>query len=225
MSADAARAADDVVICGYARTPMGALQGSLAGATAPVLGAAAVRAAVSRAGVAADAVDRIYMGCVLAAGLGQAPARQAALGAGLALSVEATTLNKMCGSGLQAVLMAADTLRAGSADIVVAGGMESMTNAPYLLARHRAGARLGHDTVKDSMFLDGLEDAYPSPDGSGGRLMGCFADDAARSYGFTRAAQDDYALRSLSRAQGCHTRRSVRARDHAGDRGCDYRDH
>ena len=187
---------DPVVICSYARTPMGAFQGALAGASAPELGAAAVRAAVERAGVRGEDVERIYMGCVLAAGLGQAPARQAALGAGLPLGVEATTLNKMCGSGLQAVAMAADALAAGTVELMVAGGMESMTNAPYLLAKHRSGARLGHDSIKDSMFLDGLEDAYDA-----GKLMGAFADESARDYQFTRQDQDAYALRSLERAK------------------------
>ncbi len=187
---------DPVVIAGYARTPMGAFQGALSGASATELGAAAVRAAVERSGVAPDAVERIYMGCVLPAGLGQAPARQAALGAGLPDSVEATTVNKMCGSGMQAAIMAADALAAGSADVVVAGGMESMSNAPYLLAKHRGGARIGHDVVKDSMYLDGLEDAYEP-----GRLMGSFAEDSARDHQFTRAAQDEYALRSLERAR------------------------
>jgi acetyl-CoA C-acetyltransferase len=163
--------------------------------TATALGATAVAAAVARAGVSPADIDQIVMGCVLPAGLGQAPARQAALGAGLPLSVEATTINKMCGSGMQAIIMAHDALCAGSAAVIVAGGMESMTNAPYLLPKHRSGARMGHDTVKDSMFLDGLEDAYES-----GRLMGSFAEDSAREYQLTRAAQDDYALRSLSRA-------------------------
>jgi acetyl-CoA C-acetyltransferase len=186
---------DPIVISGYARTPMGAFQGALAGASAPVLGAAAVRAAVQRAGAAGEQIDRIYMGCVLPAGLGQAPARQAALGAGLPDSVQATTVNKMCGSGMQAAIMAAEALAAGSADLVIAGGMESMSNAPYLLAKHRGGARIGHDVVKDSMYLDGLEDAYTP-----GKLMGAFAEETARDYQFSRAAQDDYALRSLSRA-------------------------
>ena len=186
---------DPVVIVSYARTPMGGFQGALSGAKATDLGATAVKAAVERAHVAPEAVERIYMGCVLPAGLGQAPARQAALGAGLPLSVEATTVNKMCGSGMQAAIMAAEALAAGSVDIVVAGGMESMSNAPYLLAKHRGGARIGHDVVKDSMYLDGLEDAYTP-----GKLMGAFAEDVARDYQFTREAQDDYALRSLSRA-------------------------
>jgi len=187
---------DPVVIASYARTPMGAFQGSLGGLSATALGTVAVEAAVARAGVEPDLIDRIYMGCVLPAGLGQAPARQAALGAGLPRSVEATTINKMCGSGMQAAIMAAEAIAAGSADIVVAGGMESMTNAPYLLAKHRGGARIGHDVIQDSMFLDGLEDAY-----SPGKLMGAFADEAAAEWGLTREAQDAYALRSLERAR------------------------
>ena len=186
---------DPVVIASYARTPMGGFQGDFAGTSAIELGAAAVKAAIERAGIDGDQVEQIFMGCVLPAGLGQAPARQAALGAGLPKSVEATTVNKMCGSGMQAAIMAHDALAAGSADIIVAGGMESMTNAPYLLAKHRGGARMGHDVVKDSMFLDGLEDAYDK-----GKAMGVFAEDAARDYQFTREAQDEYALRSLSRA-------------------------
>jgi len=160
------------------------------------LGADAVRAAVARSGDIGARIDQIIMGCVLPAGLGQAPARQAALGAGLPRGVEATTVNKMCGSGMQAAIMAHDALRAGTADIIVAGGMESMTNAPYLLAKHRGGARIGHDVIKDSMYLDGLEDAYTP-----GKLMGAFAEDTARSYQFTRAAQDDYATESLLRAR------------------------
>ncbi|WP_310496183.1 acetyl-CoA C-acyltransferase [Sandarakinorhabdus sp.] len=188
--------ADPIVISGFARTPMGGFQGVFASVKATDLGAAAVRAAVARAGVAPDAVAQIFMGCVLPAGLGQAPARQAALGAGLPLSVEATTVNKMCGSGMQAAIMAHDALLAGSAEVIVAGGMESMSNAPYLLTKHRAGARIGHDAVKDSMYLDGLEDAYDP-----GRLMGSFAEESARDYQFTRAAQDGYALESLARAQ------------------------
>jgi len=188
--------ADPVVILSYARTPMGSFQGSLAGASATELGAAAVRGAIERAGIEGDAVERIYMGCVLPAGLGQAPARQAALKAGLPKSVEATTVNKMCGSGMQAAIMAADALAAGSADLIVAGGMESMSNAPYLLPKHRGGARMGHDRVMDHMFLDGLEDAYEP-----GRAMGTFAEDTAGEYQFTREAQDDYAIASLTRAQ------------------------
>ena len=188
--------ADPVVIASYARTPMGGLQGALSGVKATDLGAAAVRAAVERAGVAPDVVEQIIMGCVLPAGLGQAPARQAALGAGLPLNVVATTVNKMCGSGMQAMIMAHDALLAGSADVIVAGGMESMTNAPYLLTKHRGGARIGHDAIKDSMYLDGLEDAYDP-----GRLMGSFAEESARDYQFTREAQDAFAIASLGRAQ------------------------
>jgi len=188
--------ADPIVIASYARTPMGGFQGSLAGATATQLGAAAVRAAVERSGVAGEKVDQIVMGCVLPAGLGQAPARQAALGAGLPQHVQATTVNKMCGSGMQAAILAHGALREGSADIVVAGGMESMSNAPYLLAKHRAGARIGHDRVMDSMYLDGLEDAYDT-----GKLMGAFAEETAAAYQFTRADMDRYAIESLGRAQ------------------------
>ena len=187
--------ADPIVIVSYARTPIGAFQGTLSSVSATQLGAVAVRAAVERAGIDGHDVDQIVMGCVLSAGLGQAPARQAAIGAGLPQSVAATTVNKMCGSGMQAMIMAHDMIMAGSADIVIAGGMESMTNAPYLLTKHRSGARIGHDAVKDSMYLDGLEDAYDP-----GRLMGSFAEDSARKYQFTREAQDDYALRSLARA-------------------------
>ncbi len=194
MNPDTSR--DPVVILSAARTPMGSFQGSLSGASATQLGAAAVRAAVARAGVSAEAVERIYMGCVLPAGLGQAPARQAAIGAGLGTHVEATTVNKMCGSGMQAAIMAADALAAGSADLIVAGGMESMTNAPYLSRQHRGGARIGHDRLYDHMYLDGLEDAYEP-----GRLMGSFAQGSAAAYQLTRAAMDDYAIESLHRAQ------------------------
>jgi len=189
-------AADPIVIVSYARTPMGSFQGSLTGASATELGAAAVKGAVERAGVSADQVERIYMGCVLSAGLGQAPARQAAIGAGLGTHVEATTVNKMCGSGMQAAIMGADALAAGSVDLLVAGGMESMTNAPFLSKKHRGGARIGHDTFYDHMYLDGLEDAYEP-----GRLMGNFAEDVAQEYQFTRSAMDDFAIRSLTRAQ------------------------
>jgi acetyl-CoA C-acetyltransferase len=188
-------AADPTVILSYARTPMGSFQGALAGASATELGAAAVRAAVERAGIEGEAVDKIFMGCVLPAGLGQAPARQAALGAGLPKSVEATTVNKVCGSGMQAAMFAHDMLAAGSADLIVAGGMESMSNAPYLMKKHRAGARIGHDIVYDHMMLDGLEDAYDA-----GRAMGTFAEDSAREYQFTRGQQDEYAIESLRRA-------------------------
>ena len=193
-------AADPIVILSYARTPMGSFQGSLSGASATQLGAAAVRGAVERAGVAAAAVERIYMGCVLPAGLGQAPARQAAIGAGLGAHVEATTVNKMCGSGMQAAIMGAEALAAGSVDLLVAGGMESMTNAPYLMTKHRGGARIGHDRILDHMMLDGLEDAYDP-----GRAMGTFAEDIAREYQFTREAMDDYAIASLTRAQQAQT--------------------
>ncbi|HKX36871.1 MAG TPA: acetyl-CoA C-acyltransferase [Rhizorhapis sp.] len=187
--------ADPVVIDSYARTPMGGFQGALSPLKATELGAAVAKAALERSGVAGDAVDQIIMGCVLPAGLGQAPARQAALGAGLPLQVEAATVNKMCGSGMQAAILAHDALVAGSADVILAGGMESMSNAPYLLPKHRSGARIGHDRVVDSMMMDGLEDAYTV-----GKPMGAFAEDAARHYQFTREAQDAYALASLTRA-------------------------
>lgn len=186
---------DPVVIVSFARTPMGGFQGVFAGVRATELGAAAVRAAVARAGVSPDKIDQIYMGCVLPAGLGQAPARQAALSAGLGQNVEATTLNKMCGSGLQAVIMASDSLAAGSAEIIVAGGMESMTGAPFLMNKHRAGARIGHDVIVDSMMMDGLEDAYDA-----GKPMGSFAEASAWTYQLTREAQDAYAIESLNRA-------------------------
>ena len=189
-------AADPVVILSFARTPMGAMQGSLADVPATQLGATAVKAAVERAGIAAEKVERIYMGCVLPAGLGQAPARQAAIHAGLPTSVQATTVNKVCGSGMQAMIMGAEALASGSIDMVVAGGMESMTNAPYLLKKHRSGARIGHDTAYDHMFLDGLEDAYEP-----GRAMGTFAQDTANEYQLTREQQDAYAIESLRRAQ------------------------
>ncbi|UAK23802.1 acetyl-CoA C-acyltransferase [Sphingomonas nostoxanthinifaciens] len=187
---------DPIVIIGCARTPIGGFQGALAGVAAPDLGAVAVRAAVTRAGVSPRDIERIYMGCVLPAGLGQAPARQAALKAGLPETVEATTVNKMCGSGMQAAIMAVEALAAGAVDIIVAGGMESMTNAPFLLAKHRAGQRIGHDVIIDSMMIDGLEDAYDR-----GKPMGAFAEDSARDYQFTRAEQEEYALLSLERAK------------------------
>jgi acetyl-CoA C-acetyltransferase len=187
---------DPVVIVGSARTPMGGFQGDLKDATAAQLGATAIKAALDRAGLAPDQVDEVVFGCVLPAGQGQAPARQAALGAGLPTAAGATTVNKMCGSGMKAAMFAHDLILAGSANIVVAGGMESMTNAPYLLDRARGGYRLGHGKVIDHMFLDGLEDAYDK-----GRLMGTFAEDCAQTYQFTREAQDDYALASLTRAQ------------------------
>jgi acetyl-CoA C-acetyltransferase len=187
--------ADPIVIVGAARTPMGGFLGELKDVSAPALGARAISAAVERAGVPAESVNEILMGCVLPAGQGQAPARQAAIGAGLPLAAGATTINKMCGSGMKAAMVAHDLLRAGSADIVVAGGMESMSNAPYLLDRARTGYRMGHGRTIDHMFLDGLEDAYDK-----GRLMGAFAEDCAESYQFTRQAQDAYALASLDRA-------------------------
>ena len=191
------RPADDaVVIASFARTPMGGFQGALSSVKATELGSVAVRAAVERAGVDPAAIEQIVMGNVLSAGLGQAPARQAGIGAGLPLDVQATTVNKMCGSGMQATILAHDMIKAGSAGMVVAGGMESMSGAPYLLAKHRFGARMGHDALLDSMFLDGLEDAYDT-----GKLMGAFADEAAREYQFTRQAQDAFALRSLERAK------------------------
>jgi acetyl-CoA C-acetyltransferase len=189
-------ATDPVVIVSAARTPMGGFLGDLAGLSAAELGAAAIRATLQRAGLAAEAVDTVLMGCVLQAGQGQAPARQAALGAGLGQAAQCTTLNKMCGSGMQALMLGHDQLLAGSAEVLVAGGMESMSNAPYLLQRARAGYRMGHGQVLDHMFLDGLEDAYER-----GRLMGTFAEDCAQSYGFTRQEQDAYALESLRRAQ------------------------
>jgi len=186
---------DPIVILSYARTPMGAMQGELAEVSATDLGATAVKAAIERAGVSGEDVERIYMGCVLPAGLGQAPARQAAIKAGLPKSVQATTVNKVCGSGMQTVIMGAEALAAGSANLVVAGGMESMTNAPYLLKKHRSGARLGHDTAYDHMFLDGLEDAYEA-----GAAMGSFAQCTADEYQLTREDMDAYAIESLSRA-------------------------
>jgi acetyl-CoA C-acetyltransferase len=188
-------AEDPIVIASIARTPMGGFQGELKGVKAPELGAAAIAAAVQRAGIAAEDVDEVLMGNVLPAGLGQAPARQAAIGAGLPEKTPATTISKVCGSGMKAVMLGHDLIAAGSAGIVVAGGMESMTNAPYLLEKARGGYRLGHGRMLDHMFLDGLEDAYDK-----GRLMGTFAEDTAQHYQFTRKAQDDYALSSLERA-------------------------
>ncbi len=194
MSKDPAK--DPIVITGMARTPMGGFQGDLAGARAPQLGAAAIGAALADAGITGEDVDELLMGCVLPAGMGQAPARQAALGAGLPESVPCTTVNKMCGSGMKTMMLAHDAIAAGSAGIAVAGGMESMTNAPYLLPKARAGFRLGHGEVKDHMFLDGLEDAYEP-----GRLMGAYAEETARHYQFTREDQDAYAIESLRRAK------------------------
>lgn len=187
---------DPIVIVGAARTPIGGLQGDFAGVPAASLGAAAIEGAASRSGLATDAVDEILMGCVLSAGQGQAPARQAAIAAGLPLATGATTLNKMCGSGMKAVMLAHDLISAGSVDVAIAGGMESMSSAPYLLPKARTGHRMGHGQVLDHMFLDGLEDAYDK-----GRLMGTFAEDCAEAYQFTRDAQDAYALASLERAR------------------------
>ena len=188
--------ADPVVIVSYARTPMGGFMGDLKSVAAPELGARAISAAVERAGIKPDDVQEVIMGNVLPAGQGQAPARQAALGAGLPPAVGCTTINKVCGSGMKAAMLAHDLITLGTNDVMVAGGMESMSNAPYLLPKARAGFRLGHGEVKDHMFLDGLEDAYDR-----GRLMGTFAEDAAEKYRFSREAQDRYAITSLTRAQ------------------------
>ena len=187
---------DPVVITGAARTPMGGFMGDFKNVTAPQLGAAAIKAAVERAGISPDDVQEVIMGNVLSAGQGQAPARQAAIGAGLPLAVGCTTINKMCGSGMKAAMLANDLLLAGVNTVMVAGGMESMTNAPYLLPKARAGLRLGHAEIKDHMFLDGLEDAYDR-----GRLMGTFAEDTAAKYQFSRERQDGFAIESLRRAQ------------------------
>ncbi|HEN8734207.1 TPA: acetyl-CoA C-acyltransferase [Pseudomonas putida] len=187
---------DPIVIVSAVRTPMGGLQGDLKSLTAPQLGSAAIRGAVERAGIDAACVEQVLFGCVLPAGQGQAPARQAALGAGLDKHTTCTTLNKMCGSGMQAAIMAHDLLLAGTADVVVAGGMESMTNAPYLLDKARGGYRMGHGKIIDHMFMDGLEDAYDK-----GRLMGTFAEDCAQANAFSREAQDQFAIASLTRAQ------------------------
>ncbi|MFJ4457402.1 acetyl-CoA C-acyltransferase [Pseudomonas sp. NPDC089392] len=187
---------DPIVIVSAVRTPMGGLQGDLKSLTAPQLGSAAIRGAVERAGIDAASVEQVLFGCVLPAGQGQAPARQAALGAGLDKHTTCTTLNKMCGSGMQAAIMAHDLLLAGTADVVVAGGMESMTNAPYLLDKARGGYRMGHGRIIDHMFMDGLEDAYDK-----GRLMGTFAEDCAQANAFSREAQDQFAIASLTRAQ------------------------
>jgi acetyl-CoA C-acetyltransferase len=190
---------DPIVIVGMARTAMGGFQGAFAPLTAPQLGSAAIKAAVERAGAKAEDVSEVLMGCVLPAGQGQAPARQAALGAGLPNAVPCTTVNKMCGSGMKTVMMAYEALHARPRDVIVAGGMESMTNAPYLLPKMRGGARLGHAEVKDHMFLDGLEDAYDK-----GRLMGTFAEDTAQHYQFTREAQDAFAIESLKRSKAAN---------------------
>ncbi|MCE8468269.1 acetyl-CoA C-acyltransferase [Rhodovulum sulfidophilum] len=195
---------DPIVITGARRSPMGGFQGDLAAADAPALGATAIRAALG--GLDPEAVEEILMGCVLPAGQGQAPARQAALGAGLPLGAGATTVNKMCGSGMKAAMLAHDLIAAGSAQVAVAGGMESMSNAPYLLPKARGGYRMGHGEVKDHMFLDGLEDAYDR-----GRLMGTFAEECAEAYQFTREAQDAYAIASLDRANAAITEGRFRA--------------
>jgi acetyl-CoA C-acetyltransferase len=187
---------DPIVIVGSSRTPMSGFQGDFRDVKAAELGSAAIKAAVERAGLTGEDIEEVIFGCVLPAGQGQAPARQAALGAGLPKSTTATTINKMCGSGMKAVMLAHDLISAGSADIIAAGGMESMSNAPYLLDRARGGYRMGHGKVLDHMFLDGLEDAYDK-----GRLMGTFAEDCAQNYQVTRQAQDDYAITSLKRAQ------------------------
>ncbi|MGU7781280.1 acetyl-CoA C-acetyltransferase [Burkholderia sp. PU8-34] len=187
---------DPIVIAAAARTPIGGFQGDFASLTAPQLGSVAIGAALARAGLGPEQIDEVVMGCVLPAGLGQAPARQAALGAGLPLATGCTTVNKMCGSGMRAAMFAHDMLVAGSADVMIAGGMESMTNAPYLLPKARAGMRMGHGQVLDHMFLDGLEDAYDK-----GRLMGTFAEECAAEYQFTRDAQDAFAIESLARAK------------------------
>ena len=187
---------DPVVIVGMARTPMGGFQGDLKDVTAPALGAAAIRAALEGAGLAGEDVDEVIMGNILSAGQGQAPARQASLGAGVPQSVGCTTINKMCGSGMKATMFASDLIAAGTNDVMVAGGMESMTKAPYLLDRAREGYRMGHGQVKDHMFLDGLEDAYDK-----GTLMGVFAEETARKYQFTREQQDEFAITSLNRAK------------------------
>ncbi len=185
---------DPIVICGYARTPMGGMMGALADVPSPQLGASAIEAAMQRAGVKSDDVDEALLGCVLPAGVGQAPARQAALGAGLPISTAATTVNKMCGSGMKTVMMACDTLLSGQSDVVVAGGMENMSSAPYLLQKARGGYRLGHGELLDHLYTDGLQDAYT------GGLMGVFAESCAEKYTFTREAQDAYAIESLRRA-------------------------
>ena len=187
---------DPIVIVSAVRTPMGAFQGELKGFAAPQLGAAAIRAAVERAKIQPADVQEVIMGCVLPAGQGQAPARQASLGAGLPLGTGCTTINKMCGSGMKAAMLAHDLLAAGTNDIMVAGGMESMTNAPYILPKARGGYRMGHGQIMDHMFLDGLEDAYDK-----GRLMGSFAEECAKKFTFTREAQDAFAVKSLERAQ------------------------
>lgn len=186
---------DPIVIVSAKRTPMGGFQGALANVAAPELGATAIKAAIDEAGLTGNDIDEVIMGCVLPAGLGQAPARQASIKAGVRLQAGATTINKVCGSGMKAAMMAADFIKAGSIDVAVVGGMESMTNAPYMLPNARGGMRMGHAKTMDHMFLDGLEDAYQ------GKAMGCFAQDTANQYEFTREQLDEYAIRSLTRAQ------------------------
>ncbi|HUL90740.1 MAG TPA: acetyl-CoA C-acetyltransferase [Burkholderiales bacterium] len=195
---------DPIVIVSAARTPMGAFQGELKDFSAPQLGAAAIRAAVERAGIKPEQVQEVVMGCVLPAGQGQAPARQASLGGGLPLATGATTVNKMCGSGMKAAMFAHDMLASGASEIMVAGGMESMTNAPYLLPKARSGYRMGHQQALDHMFFDGLEDAYAKDDKGGGKLMGVFAEDCAAKYSFSREEQDKFAVKSLERAQAAN---------------------
>ncbi len=195
---------DPIVIVSAARTPMGGFQGELKDFAAHQLGAAAIRAAIERAGVRAEQIEEVIMGCVLPAGQGQAPARQASLGAGLPLAAGCTTINKMCGSGMKAAMFAHDLLASGSGDIIVAGGMESMTNAPYLLPKARGGFRMGHQQALDHMFFDGLEDAYARDEKGAGRLMGTFAEDCAAKYTFTREQQDRFAIASLERAQAAN---------------------
>jgi len=211
---------DPIVIVGLARTPMGGFQGELAPLTAPQLGAVAIEGALARAKVAPEDLEEVVFGCVLPAGLGQAPARQASIGAGVPLAVGCTTINKMCGSGMKAVMLAHDGLMAGTGSVMVAGGMESMTNAPYLLPKARGGYRMGHGQVVDHMFLDGLEDAFDK-----GRLMGTYAEDTAQEYQFTREAQDAFAIRSLKRAQSAtedgtaaHEIVPVKVKDRKGER-------
>jgi acetyl-CoA C-acetyltransferase len=195
---------DPIVIVSAARTPMGAFQGELKDFAAPQLGAAAIRAAVERAKLEPEQVQEVIMGCCLPAGLGQAPARQAALGAGLPPATGCTTLSKMCGSGMKAAMFAHDSLAVGSIDVAIAGGMESMTNAPYLLPKARAGYRMGHQQALDHMFFDGLEDAYARDEKGAGKLMGVFAEDCASKYQFSREAQDNFAVTSLERAQAAN---------------------
>ena len=187
---------DPIVIAGMARTPMGGFQGILKDVSAPELGSFAIRAAIERCGVATENIDEVLMGCVLPAGLGQAPARQASLGSGIPNTTSCTTVNKMCGSGMKTAMLANDSLLAGTNEVMVAGGLESMSNAPYILPKARSGQRLGHGQMMDHMFLDGLEDAFDK-----GILMGVFAERTAKSYGFSREAQDEFAIRSLTRAK------------------------